>query len=56
MKREKYIVKIEILKSGNEEIHTGWIKGIRGAVVQATSRSEVFTELGRILNILDKFR
>ncbi len=52
MRFKIYPVKVTIIETDEGDIYTGWIEGIKGAIVQTESLSETFTELGIQLKIL----
>ena len=56
MRTEKYTVTVEIIEVETGIVFTGWINEIKGSVVQSTSLSKVFIELGLQIHLLKELK
>ena len=54
METKSYQVEVETIDTDEGKVFTGWIRGIKGTVVQSTSLPNVFIELGTQLEVLER--
>ncbi len=54
METKSYQVEVETIDTDEGKVFTGWIRGIKGTVVQSTSLPNVFIELGTQLEVFRK--